>query len=147
EREQFHPFSLQCLKNEFQVFIDDDQILVFLGKYKNEVIAGAMLIFWQDTAFYHQGASLRKYAKIPVNYLLQWEAIKEAKRRGMRYYSFWGIAPEDKPNHPWKGLTLFKKGFGGRPEEYVKTQDFVLSSRYWPNYIVERARKLKRGFK
>ena len=64
----------------------------------------------------------------------------------MRYYSFWGIAPEDELNHPWKGLTLFKKGFGGRAEEYVKTQDFIISKKYWFNYIIERLRKTKRGF-
>ena len=147
QREHFSPFSFDYLKNEFQSFREDNQILLLLGKYKNEVVAGAMVVFWQDKAFYHQGASLRKYAKIPVSYLLQWEAVKEAKARDLKHYSFWGIAPDDKPNHPWKGLTLFKKGFGGRKEEYVKTQDFIISKKYWLNYLVENFRKIKRGFR
>ncbi len=146
ERAHFVPFSLNYLKKEFQSFLKDDQALLFLGKYKEEVVAGAMIIFWQGSAFYHQGASLRKYAKIPVSYLLQWEAIKEAKARGLKAYSFWGIAGDDRPNHPWRGLTLFKRGFGGEREEYVKTQDYLMSSKYWLNYVVEKARKKKRGF-
>ena len=146
ERHRFSPFSLEYLKNEFLTFINDNQILIFLGKYRDEVIARAMIIFWQDRAFYHQGASSRKYAKIPANYLLQWEALKEAKKRGIKYYSFWGIAPENKANHPWRGLTSFKKGFGGNKKEYVKTQDFVISKKYWLNYIIELLRKMKRGF-
>ncbi|GAI33015.1 unnamed protein product, partial [marine sediment metagenome] len=28
----------------------------------------------------------------PASYLLQWEAIKEAKNRGCKLYNFWGIA-------------------------------------------------------
>ncbi|MBU1046089.1 peptidoglycan bridge formation glycyltransferase FemA/FemB family protein [Patescibacteria group bacterium] len=146
KRAHFVPFSLDYLKEEFQAFIKDEQALLFLGKYKNEPIAGAMIIFWQDSAFYHQGASLRKYAKIPVSYFLQWEAIKEAKVRGLKNYSFWGIAPNDNPNHPWRGLTLFKQGFGGERKEYVKTQDYLISSKYWLNYVVEKVRKKRRGF-
>jgi len=146
ERQNFSPFSLGYLENEFSSFLKDNQILVLLGKYKNEVVAGAMIIFWQNSAFYHQGASLRKFSKIPVNYLLQWEAIKEARNRGLKHYSFWGIAPENNPNHPWKGLSQFKKGFGGEEKEYLATQDFIISKKYWLNYVVERLRKIKRGF-
>jgi len=142
----FVPFSFDYLKNELEVFKKDDQILIFLAKYKEEVVSGAVVVYWQNGGFYHHGASLRKYSKIPTSYLIQWEAIKEAKKRGCDFYSFWGIAPEDKPNHPWKGLTLFKKGFGGKKEEYVKTKDYPLSWRYKINWVIETLRKIKRGY-
>ncbi len=154
DRQHFIPFSLDYLKNEFLVFSQDNQISVFLGKYKGEILASAMIIFYQDRAFYHQGASWQKYPKIPVSYLLQWEAIKEAKKRGCQIYNFWGIAPVCvnkarieiiNKNHPWYGLSLFKIGFGGYKKEYVKTQDFVISKRYWINYIIEKMRRIKRG--
>ncbi len=156
-RHHFIPFSLNYLKNEFLAFSPDNQISIFLGKYKNEIISAAIVIFWQNIVFYHHGASLRKYSKIPASYLLQWEAIKEAKKRGCSFYNFWGIAPSENKSphrnpfgilrgkHPWAGLTLFKTGFGGYKKEYVKTQDFVLSKRYWLNYFVEKIRKSKRG--
>ncbi|MCD5396172.1 MAG: peptidoglycan bridge formation glycyltransferase FemA/FemB family protein [Candidatus Pacebacteria bacterium] len=146
KRHKFVPFSFNYLKTQLEVFREDNQILIFLGKYKKEIISGAVIVYWQNGAFYHHGASLRKYSKIPASYLIQWEAIKEAKKRGSSFYSFWGIAPENRPNHPWRGLTLFKKGFGGRKEEYVKTKDYVLSSKYIINYLVETLRKIKRGY-
>ena len=144
-RHHFIPFSLEYLRNEFSALSPDNQISIFIGKYKKEVQSSAMIIFWQDIAFYHQGASSLKYPKIPVSYLLQWQAIKEAKKRGCKLYNFWGITESKSKKHPWFGLTLFKKGFGGYKKEYIKTEDFILSSKYWLNYIVERMRKIKRN--
>jgi len=144
-RHKFTPFSLNYLKNEFLAFKPDNQISVFFGKYKNEILSSAMIIYWQGTGFYHQGASLLKYPKVPISHLLQWEAIKEAKRRGCKTYNFWGIASGSDKSHPWAGLTLFKMGFGGYKKEFVKTQDFPLSKLYWLTYIFEKIRKSKRG--
>jgi len=148
-RNHFNPFSLDYLKNEFSAFLKDGQTLIFLAKHKGECLASAIIIFWQGIGFYHQGAS--KTSKIPASYLLQWEAIKEAKGRGCKIYNFWGVA--DARNikiskyrkHPWAGLTLFKKGFGGYEKEYLKTQDLPLSFKYWLTYIFEKLRKIKRG--
>lgn len=152
KRHHFVVFSEKYLENEFKSFSDDKEIMLFLGKYKNEVVSAAIFVFWQDICFYHHSGSVLKYNKIPVSYLLQWEAIKEAKNRGCKLYNFWGIAPDikneleaQKSKHPWAGLSLFKMGFSGSIKEYVKTQDFVISKRYWLNYIIERIRKRKRG--
>ncbi len=53
--------------------------------------------------------------------------------------------PNDAKNHPWFGLSLFKKGFGGQAKEYIKTQDFVINPKFWLSFIVESLRKIKRG--
>ncbi len=145
DRHDFVPFSLKYLKNEFAAFDKDNEILTFLAKYKGEIVSAAMIIYWSGIGFYHQGASIRKYPKIPTSYLLQWEAIKEAKQRGCSRYNFWGIAPTDDPDHPWHGLTKFKKGFGGERLDYVKTQDLPLTFKYYFTYLIERIRKIKRG--
>jgi len=144
-RHRFVPFSPNYIKNEFQSFLNDNQVSLFFAKYQNEIIVSAMIIFWQGIAFYHQGASSQKYPKIPASYLLQWEAIKEAKKRNCQIYDFWGIAPPNsKSSHRFAGVTLFKTGFGGEMKELVKTQDFPISSKYWFNFIVELARKKAR---
>jgi lipid II:glycine glycyltransferase (peptidoglycan interpeptide bridge formation enzyme) len=152
ERHGFVPFSLEYLKNEFLAFSRDNQISILLGKYKGEIVSGGVFVFWQNIGFYHHGASSQKYPKIPVSYLLLWEAIKKAKERGCEKFNFWGIAPLTNskfqiPNskHPWAGLTLFKMGFGGYKKEYLKTQDFPLSLKYWFNFAVEKLRRKKRG--
>lgn len=150
-RQHFSAFSLQYLQNEFEVFSKDGEIMMLFGKYKGEVIAAALFVFWQGTCFYHHSGSILKYKNVPVMYLLQWEAIKEAKKRGLTTYNFWGIAPgvttekdAAKSKHPWAGLSLFKMGFGGYKKEYVATKDLPLSKKYWINYIIESIRKRKR---
>ena len=142
--QKFVPFSLKYLKNEFLAFQENDQISLFFGKYKGEITASSFVIFWSNIGFYHHAALSPKYHKLPIAYLLQWEAIKEAKRRGCVLYDFWGYV-DPKSNHPWAGPTLFKMGFGGYPAEYVKTQDFPLSKKYWLTYFFEKLRKTKRG--
>ena len=146
KRQNFVPFSDSYIKNEFEIFAKDGQALWLFGKYRGELAAGALIIFWSGIGFYHQAASLSKYAKFSIPYLLQWEAIKEAKSRGCRLYDFWGyVDTKYQRNHPWAGPTLFKMGFGGRAYEYVKTQDLPLSKKYWLTYIFEKLRKIKRG--
>lgn len=146
KRQHFIPFSDNYIKNEFEVFKKDNNVMFLFGEYKGEVVAGAIIIFWSGIAFYHQAASIGKFSKFSIPYLLQWEAIKEAKNKGCVIYDFWGFTdPKIFPNHPWAGPTLFKMGFGGYKENYVKTQDFIISNRYWFNYIIELFRKHKRG--
>jgi lipid II:glycine glycyltransferase (peptidoglycan interpeptide bridge formation enzyme) len=145
KRQKFVPFSDEYIRDEYEIFKKDGQALLLFGKYKNEVVAGALLIFYQGVGYYHQAASLSKYAKLSVPYLLQWEAIKEAKRRGCVSYDFWGyVDPKKNPNHPWAGPTLFKMGYGGEVSEYVRTQDYILSFNYWLTYIFEELRKISR---
>lgn len=144
-RQNFVPFSDKFIRNEFEIFAKDDQCLLFFGKHKGEIAAGSLIIFWQKIAFYHQAASISKYSRFSIPYLLQWEAIKEAKARGCEIYDFWGFTdPQKYPKHPWAGPTLFKMGFGGYNEEYVKTQDFPISNKYWLTYIFEKSRTIKR---
>jgi len=145
--QKFIPFSLEYFKKEFSVFQQDKEICIFFAKYKGEIAAASYVIFWSGTGFYHHAALLPKYHKIPLAYLLEWESIKEAKRRGCKLYDFWGyVNPQENPKHPWAGPTLFKMGFGGRSYEYVKTQDFVISKKYWFTNFFEKLRKIKRGY-
>lgn len=146
KNQKFVPFSLEYFKKEFLVFFPDNQIALFFAKYHGKPIAASFGIFWSNMAFYHHSALLLEYKKIPASYLLQWKAIQEAKKRGCKIYDFWGYSdPIKNPNHPYSGPTLFKMGFGGYKEEYVKTHDLVITKRYWLNYMIETARRIKRG--
>lgn len=144
-RHGFVPFSKNYLNQEFLAFSEDNQVSLFFAKYQGELIASAMIIFWKGGAFYHQGASSQKYPKIPASYLLQWEAIREAKKRNCQVYNFWGIAPPgSKTSHRFAGVTLFKMGFGGYMKEFIRTQDYPLTAKYWLNFIIESIRSWQR---
>jgi peptidoglycan pentaglycine glycine transferase (the first glycine) len=132
------------IREEFEVFSRQKKTILYLGIYNKEVIAGAIVLFWGNQAIYHHGAS--RTSKIPASYRIQWEAICEAKKRGFALYNFWGIAPDDAPNHPWSGITLFKKGFGGREVRYIHAYDYAFSPLYIIPRTIETVRRIMRGY-
>ena len=132
------------ITEEFEVFSREDRALLLLGYHNKELIAGTILLLYGGQAIYHHGAS--RFSKVPVSYGVQWEAILEAKKRGIKLYNFYGIAPDDKPNHPWRGITLFKKGFGGREIRYLHAHDYALSPLYIIPKSIETIRRKMRGY-
>ena len=79
-------------------------------------IAAAITVFFGESALYYYGASSSapELRRDMGAYLLQWEMIQEAKRRGCNTYDFLGIAPEGSVGHHLEGVTDFKKKFGGQ---------------------------------
>jgi len=143
KREKFIPFSKEYLQKEFEAFRKKDKCLWFLVRVKNQYLAGALVIFTNFSAFYHQGASI--HTSYPASYLLQWEAIKEAKKWGCRFYNFWGIFQKGRTPKSWQGLTLFKTGFGGQELNLLPTYDLVISPKYYFTWIWEKWLNFKRG--
>lgn len=145
DRTNFVPFSDNYITKEFLAFSKNNKAMLFLEKHNSKFVAALMVIFHGQGAYYHQGATT-PLGKEAVSYLAQWEAIKEAKSRGCTFYNFWGIAPNDNPKHPWYGLSLFKKGFGGERINFIHAQDYPIKLwRYLPIYILETIRRLKRS--
>lgn len=144
-RHGFVPFSFDYIKSELDCFRGDGQIKVYAARYQEKVISSAIIVFYGQEAFYHHGASSSAYAKVPSSYLTLWAAIQEAKARGLKRFNFYGIV-NDKPKHPWYGLSRFKQGFGGYEADLVHCQDYPLSPRYAFTWAVETIRKIKRGY-
>jgi peptidoglycan pentaglycine glycine transferase (the first glycine) len=142
-REKFVPYSINYVKNEYNEFHKTGSTLFLFGKVNKDYLASALILFTKSSAFYHQGASI--HSKFPVTYRLQWEAIKEAKKRGCKLYNFWGIKQEGRTPKDWDGLSLFKTGFGGRQIDYVPTQDYIISPKYYLTYIYEKYLAWRRG--
>ena len=82
---------------QFEIFAGDDQMRIFKSIRDGKVQAMAVIVFYGETAHYLHGASRPEAGS--VGYSLQWAAIQEAKRRGLRYYNFWGVV-KDKHFHP-----------------------------------------------
>ena len=142
-REQFSPYSKKYITHEWEAFARTGNAVILVGKEKDAgYTAAALMICTKQGMYYHQGASL--HSKIPTAYLLQWEAMKEAKRRGCTLYNFWGIYRPGRTPKAWQGLTLFKQGFGGKQIDYIPTQDLPLSPFYRLTYLYEKILFLKR---
>jgi lipid II:glycine glycyltransferase (peptidoglycan interpeptide bridge formation enzyme) len=145
ERQHFIPFKKEYFIKEFENFLKDNKVRIFKALYQRKVLSIALIIFYGKEAVYHYSGSSSAWRKIPASYLLQWEAIKEAKKQGCQVYNFWGIAPGDNPHHRFAGVTLFKKGFGGEEVSYLHAHDLPLKSKYWLIYFFETIRRIYRG--
>jgi lipid II:glycine glycyltransferase (peptidoglycan interpeptide bridge formation enzyme) len=86
--------------------------------HRTRLLAGALIIFSNQTAYYFHAASSPEGRKMSAPYLIVWEAIKLAKKRGCKIFDFEGIYDERFPNKSWLGFTHFKKSFGGKEIEY-----------------------------
>lgn len=144
QRHQFIPYSRKFVNAQVKAF--KDHIGIFLGEYNNEVVSAAIVFYYGKEAVYYHGASSSKYGKIPVSYLTQWTAIQEAQKRGMHFYNFWGIYSGHNLKHPFRGITHFKKGFGGFQRNLLPCQDLPIKSLYLLTRVFEYWRKFKRGF-
>lgn len=146
KRQGFVPFSYKFLHEQFKVFSESKNALLYSAYFEKKLLAQAFIIFYGKEAIYHYGASTDEGRKYHGAYLIQWEAILEAKKRRMIRYNFWGVAPQDKSDHRFAGLSLFKRGFGGEDFEYLHAQDLVINKpKYLMTFIFESLRKRLRG--
>lgn len=123
-RDKFGIHSKKYYKKMLESMPENTQLL--LAKCNGEVIAGGLFVYLDEWGIYYYGASSETSRNTMAPYLIQWEAIKEAKKRGCKHYDFLGIAPNDSKNHPWAGVTQFKRKFGGRIKHYPQAQEMVL---------------------
>ena len=92
-------------------------------------IAGVLLLFYDEVAYYWLAAATNEGKKLFAPSLLVWEAIKLAKKRGGRIFDFEGIYDPRFPQKSWSGFSKFKKGFGGK--EITWSPPLVKTSLLW----------------
>lgn len=144
KRHKFTPFPKKYFLQQLRAFKADNQIQLFKAVYRQQVLAISFIIFYGQEAIYHYSGSSSRMGQIPASYLLQWQAIREAKQRGLKRYNFWGIAKTDNPKHRFAGVTRFKKGFGGYRLDLLPAHDLPVNFFYWPVYFFETFRKYQR---
>lgn len=149
-RHDFVPYSPKLIESQFKIFTQSQSpnvgAYLAIARYQNEDVAAGIFFQFGTTVFYYHGASIKTSSRISPAQLLQWESIREARRRGATRYNFWGISRENEPKHPFAGITIFKKGFGGYALDYLHAQDLPLSNAYWKLWLIDTFRRVKRGF-
>ena len=135
----FSPIEKKTLKAEFnQPFAS-----LFIAYYGKIPIAASLFFDNEKTRYYMQSGTDANYKKLPGTYAVLIEAIKDAKKKELKFFDFWGIAPENADkNHPWAGFTKFKKSFGGQEVVYVGTHDIIRKPAKYRLYKI--LRKLNR---
>lgn len=142
KRQKFVPFSYNFLYEQFKVFTENENAILFNAYFEKKLLAQAFVIYYGKEAVYHYGTSTDLGRKYPGAYLIQWEAILEAKKRGITRYNFWGVAPENNASHRFSGISMFKRGFGGVDTEYLHAQDLIINNPlYFIDYGIEYVRR------
>ena len=104
--------------------------VILEARREGTLLASGMLVLEGDRSFYLFSGSLREAPGEPkryASYALQWAMMRLARERGVRVHDLWGVAPPGAgPEHPWHGVGLFKKGFGGDELRWAGSWDVVV---------------------
>ncbi|GAB4283766.1 MAG: hypothetical protein Kow0081_0490 [Candidatus Dojkabacteria bacterium] len=147
ERKKWNSYSEEFIRKEFLAFAEQGKANIVLAKYEGKYIAGGIFINDNIQTYYHYGASLTEFQKVPAMYLVIWAAIKLAKSNNSKFFNFWGICPENaSPKHPWYGLSRFKMKFPGEAVRWASARDIPISFKYWLTNLYERIDKIRKGY-
>jgi peptidoglycan pentaglycine glycine transferase (the first glycine) len=123
---------------------------IFEARHDGRLLASGMLVIEGDRSYYLFAGSVREEkgeTKRYPSYALQWAMMRHARDAGVRVHDLWGVAPEGAgPEHPWYGVGLFKKGFGGEQVTWAGSWDVVADpTLYRLRALAERGRGAARG--
>jgi peptidoglycan pentaglycine glycine transferase (the first glycine) len=97
---------------------------LLVAEVDGEVAAAVFVFFFAERAYYLYGMSGAAHREKMPNYLLQWEAIRLARRRGCRTYDLWGAPDEFNASDSLWGVYRFKEGFGGKLVKTLGAWDY-----------------------
>ncbi|CAN5669275.1 peptidoglycan bridge formation glycyltransferase FemA/FemB family protein [soil metagenome] len=150
-------------RNEFGIHHEDyyrdflhafgTNALMLIARVDGEPAAGLIGAAFGEEAIYMYGGSSVENRAHGAAFLLQFEAMRWARDKGMKRYDLWGIPMRDPElqaekdaqvpatrGDDWRGLHRFKTGFGGNIVEYPGALERV----YWP-LATKLAKRVNRG--
>lgn len=113
----------------FETFHANDQASLFFAEHQGRRIVGGLIIYFGKRATYFFTGSDIAHSKLKAPYLMTWEIMRDAKRRGHKHYDLYGIAPPGEKDHPYTNFTQFKTMFGGDEVHMIPTMDFIYDQR------------------
>ena len=115
--------------------LPDEMLKIYVAKFDEQIIAANLVLFYGNTATYLHGASGNVHRNTMAPFLLQWQAILDAKKLGYEKYDFGGIKTSSADNS-WEGITQFKFGFSPntKPLEFPGTYDIIINPRKYAVY-------------
>ena len=143
KRHDFYAFSEDFLTKQFAAFAKNNEAVLYIAKLNGEILAENFMIFYGNEASYHYGVSSELGTKYSGAPLLHMEAMRDARKRGIKRYNFWGIVDENDTNHRFYGVSVFKRGFGVEELKYLEARDLVLDkiSYYTKTLPIETLRR------
>ena len=107
-----------------------------IAEVDGEIVAALILFYFAGTAWYLYGMSSIEHRDKMPNYLLQWEAIRLAKKMGCSTYDLWGAPDQFNDQDPLWGVYRFKSGLGGRVVRHAGAWDFPVNKNLYRLYTL-----------
>lgn len=139
-RQGVKPHSREHYQKLLDIF--GRQIFILTAWQREAPVAAVMILCFGLTATYLHGGLDFRYKNLMAPYLLQWSAIKEARKRGCHFYDLGGVAPAGAIGHPWSSITRFKAGLGAKTVVYPGAFDLIFQPIWYQLYHL--IKKLKR---
>ena len=142
DKKGINTFSENYLKTELK----QPFATLYLVKQAGQVIAAGLVFDDKDTRYNLQGAQSEQGRKLHATGILTIELIQDARKKGLKTFDFWGIAPENAPDdHPWAGFTNFKKTFHGYEYDHAGTYDIIVDrSKYKIYQLLRKINRIRR---
>ncbi|MCR4314322.1 MAG: peptidoglycan bridge formation glycyltransferase FemA/FemB family protein [Candidatus Uhrbacteria bacterium] len=110
------------------------------ASHGENLLAANVMVDFGDTRTYLHGASSNTHRNLMAPYVLHWELLRDAKEQGLVFYDWWGVAPIEAPeDHPWAGISRFKRGFPGVECSSLGTYDLVVQPLCYDLYQLGRS--------
>jgi len=128
--------------------LPEEIIKIYVAEYDGKIVAANLVLFYGKFATYLHGASGNEHRNVMAPFLLQWQAILDAKERGCEFYDFGGVQSQGS-NHKMHsdlvGVTNFKLGFSTKTKtiEFPGSYDIIINLR---SYVVYRVLQRAKSF-
>ncbi len=141
--------------------LPSEMLRIYVAQFDGQIIAANLVLFFGKTATYLHGASGNEHRSVMAPFLLQWQAMLDAKERGFERYDFGGVKIVEHRDltptlsfqrrgskgevNTWEGITTFKLGFSPNttPVEFPGSYDIVVNPR---KYAMYRGLQRAKGF-
>lgn len=129
KRQKYHGHNPFYHRMAWETMRKNNMARILIASTHNQPLTAWMLYNFNSTLYYPYGGSSPDYPGLRASNLVALRAIELGKKLGLRSFDMWGALGEDaKESHPWFGFHRFKKGYGGKLEEYIGTYDLVIPS-------------------
>ncbi len=119
ERDGFRIHTFDYYLQAWRIFVPRNQAHLLLAEYEGQLLGGIFAGLLGKQACYLYGASSNEWRQLMPNHLLQWEAMRWAKKQGAIQYDLWGIPATDDEDEAMAGLYRFKRGWGGEVVSFM----------------------------
>lgn len=115
--------------------IPSDMMQLYVAQYNDKIIAVNIISFYGGVATYLHGATSDEHRNVMAPFLLQWQAIRDAKEKECQWYDFGGVF-SGSDDEGKKGVTRFKLGFSPKTETFktLGSYDVILSQTRYKVY-------------